>query len=167
MDVVYRLATVGSRIDDGAVSQREPFGARDFRSGPLQMTEEFLLCLLGESARGDVYSRVDKDMHWGLRLDIGKGVAVLILVDSFGRNGPVNNLAEDAVHDEESTGFRFAGEDRTDACKGARSATAGKPSTLLFFRIFSRLKETVDGLCDFTIERSDRGERYFDKAVLS
>jgi hypothetical protein len=167
VDVVYRLATVRSCINDGAVSLRESFGACDFRSGPLQMTEEFLLWLLGVSDGGDVYSRDDKDVHGGLRLDIGEGVAVLILVDSFGRNGSVNDLAKDAVHDEESTGFGFGSRGPNSRPAKAFSATAGSISTLLFFRIFSRLKEAVDGLCNFTIESSHRGERHFDKAVLS
>jgi hypothetical protein len=104
MDVVDCLATVRTCINDGAVPLREPFRARDLRSGPLQVTEEFLLRLLGVSDGRYVFSRNDEDVHWRLRLHISKGIAVLILVDSLGRDGSVDDLAEDAVHDEESTG---------------------------------------------------------------
>ena len=103
MDVVDSLAAIRSRINDSAISLRKALGASDFRCGPLQVPEELLLLLLCVSDRCDVFSWDDKNVHGRLRLDVGEGVAVLILVYGFRRDASIDDLAEDAVHDDEST----------------------------------------------------------------
>lgn len=104
VDVVHGLATIGSGIDDGAVSVSESFGARNLCRGPLKVAQQFLLFFLSMSDGRDMFSRNDEDVHGRLRLYVCKGVAMIILVDGFGGNASIDNLAEYATHDEESTG---------------------------------------------------------------
>ena len=100
VDVVDGLATVFAGVDDGAVSLGESFSAGDFRGGPLEVAEQVLVILFCVSDRGDVLPGDNEDMYGRLRLDVGEGVAVLILVDGFGRNASVDDLAEYAAHGE-------------------------------------------------------------------
>ena len=102
--MVDRLTAIFSRIDNCAIPLREPLRARDLCGGPLQVAEQFLVFLLRVSNGRDVLPRDDKDMYRRLRLDICKGVAMLILVDGFRGNASIDDLAEDATHDEEFTG---------------------------------------------------------------
>ena len=104
VDVINGLAPIRSGVDYSSISLRESFGPSDFRSSPLKMTEKFPLLFLRMGDGCDMFTRNDEDVHGGLRLHVGKGVAMLILVDSLGRDAPIDDLAEDATHEEESTG---------------------------------------------------------------
>lgn len=104
VDVVDGLSAVFSRVDHGAVSLRKPFCASDLSCGPLQMSKQMFVVLLGVSDGRDVLPRYDKDVDGGLRLDVREGVAMLILVDGFGGNASVDDLAENTAHAEKSTG---------------------------------------------------------------
>jgi hypothetical protein len=104
VDVINGLTTVASRVDDSAVSLSQPLGARDLCSGPLKVAQQFFLFFLRMSDGRDMFSRNDEDVHWGLRLQVSEGVAMIILVDGFRGNASIDDLAEDATHDEEFTG---------------------------------------------------------------
>lgn len=106
VDVVDCLAPVFSRVDDRAVSLRKPLCAGDLGRGPLQVSEEMLVVFLGVSNGRDVLPGDDEDVDGGLRLDVREGVAMLILVDGFGGNASVDDLAENAAHAEKSTGVQ-------------------------------------------------------------
>lgn len=107
MDVVDGLAAMFAGVDDGAVSLRKALGAGDFRRGPLQVAEQAFVVLFGVGDGGDVLPRDDEYVDRRLRLDVGKGIAVLILVDGFGRDASVDDLAEYATHAEslQASGF--------------------------------------------------------------
>ena len=45
-----------------------------------------------------MFARNDEDVHRGLGIDVGKSIALVILVDGFGRNASINDLAKDAAH---------------------------------------------------------------------
>ena len=101
--MIDRLATVRCRIDHGSVSLTETLCARDFGRRPLEVAEEFLLLPLQVCDGRDVFPRNHKNVHRRLRLEVGKCVAVIILVDGFRWDASIDNLAEDATHGEEFT----------------------------------------------------------------
>lgn len=107
VDVINCLAAICSRIDNGAVSLRESLGARDLCGGPLEVAQQLLLFFVCMSDGGDMYSRNYEDVHRSLRLDVRESVAMIILVDGFGRNASIDDLAEDATHDKSLQGARF------------------------------------------------------------
>ena len=43
-------------------------------------------------------ARDDENVNWSLRVDVGEGDAVFVLVDSGGGDGPFDDLAEKAAH---------------------------------------------------------------------
>ena len=150
--MVYGLAAIFSRIDDCAIALRESFGARDFSSGPMQVAKQRIVLLPGMSDGGDVLPRDNKDVHRRLRLDVGEGVAVLILVDRFGGDTSIYDLAEYAAHGEEST--------------GARILLSADAEELPFSgELLSGFEEAMDGFSEFVIEGSNPCERYFDEPV--
>jgi hypothetical protein len=166
VDVVHGLTAVFSGVDDSAIALRESLGARDFRSSPMQVAEQGVVFPLCVRDGCDVFARDDKDVHRRLWLDVGEGVTVLILVDGFGGNTSVDDLAEYATHGEESTGVRIR-----------LSAHAGTPAVFSVFdlEIESALyrgilgggEEAMDGLSKFAIESSNAGERYLDQPVFA
>jgi hypothetical protein len=163
VDVVHGLAAVFSGVDDSAIALRESLDARDLGSGPMQVAEQRVVLLLCVRNGGDVLSRDDKDVHRRLRLDVGEGVAVLILVDGFGGNTPVDDLAEYAAHGEESTGTRIW---------LSANALQFFPIRLgglipLCDRILPGVEEALDGFGQFAIEGSDASERHLDQPVFA
>jgi hypothetical protein len=96
--MVNRLATVIAGVDHGAITLHEAFGSGNLRSGPMEMTEQIAVFLAGVGNGGDVLSRDDKNMHRRLWVDVSKRVALIILVNSFGRNASVDDLAKEAAH---------------------------------------------------------------------
>ena len=107
VDVVDGLAAILSGIDDGSIFLRKTLGARDFCSGPVKVAEQFSMLLAGMPDGDDMLPWDKKDVNRRLRFDIREGVAALILVDSLGGDGSVDDLAEYAAHGEESTGVRI------------------------------------------------------------
>lgn len=45
-------------------------------------------------------SRDDEDVHWRLRMNVSKGVTLVVLVDGRGGNASFNDFAEETAHDE-------------------------------------------------------------------
>lgn len=100
MDVFDGLAAVVSGVDHGAITLGEALGSGDFSGGPMQMAEKLVMFLFGLGNGGDVLAGNDEDMHRRLRLHIGKGIALIVLVDGSGRDGSIDDLAEDATHSQ-------------------------------------------------------------------
>ncbi len=98
MDVVDGLAAVLSSIDHGAIAILQPFGAGNFRRSPMQMADQRIVLFPGVSDGGHVFAGNDEDVHRCLRIDIGESIALVILIDGFGRNASINDLAKDAAH---------------------------------------------------------------------
>ena len=107
MDMVNCLATVGSRINDRAVPLGETLCARDLCGSPMKVAQQFPLILFRMCDGGNMLSGYYKNMHGCLRLNICKGVAMLILIDGFGRDASIHDLAKDATHGQEFTGANY------------------------------------------------------------
>ena len=92
------LAAVGAGVDDHAIAVGEAFGTCDFGCGPEEMAEEFFVVGVGFGEGDDVLAGGDEDVDRGLRMDVGEGVALAVLVDGGGGDGAVDDLAEEAGH---------------------------------------------------------------------
>jgi len=102
MNVLDGLAAIFSCVDDSAISLGEALCTRDFGSGPLQVSQQLLVLLLSMRDRWDMVPGDDKDVDRGLRFQVGKCVAPVILIYSLRRDAAVDDLTEDAAHDAES-----------------------------------------------------------------
>ena len=98
MEMVHGLAAVGAGVEDYTVSVGEAFGLGDLGCGPEEMAQELFVVGVGFGEGDDVLARGDEDVDWGLRMDVGEGVALVVLVDGGGGNGAVDDLAEEAGH---------------------------------------------------------------------
>jgi hypothetical protein len=98
VEMVYGLAAVGAGVEDYAVAVGEAFGPGDLGCGPEEMAEEFFVVGVGFGKGNDVLARGDEDVDGGLGMDVGEGVALVVLVDGGGGNGAVDDLAEEAAH---------------------------------------------------------------------
>lgn len=99
VDMIDGLAAILPGVDDRAVALGQPFGARNLCRSPVQMSEETVVLFLGVGDGGNVLAGHDENVHRCLRLDIRKSVALVVLVDRLGRNGSIDDLAENAAHD--------------------------------------------------------------------
>jgi len=164
MDVVDCLPAIFSRVNNGAVSLGESFRASDLCGGPLQMSEKMFVILFGVSDGGDVLPRDDKDVDGSLRPDVSEGVAVLILIDGFGGDTSVDDLAEYAAHAQESTGAPITLLAHCGTPAGLELASNDLP---LFRRSLSGVKEAVDRLREISIEGLNASEWHFDKPMFT
>ena len=96
--MVDGLAAVGAGVDDYSIALGEAFGAGDLGCGPEEMAEEFFVVGVGFGEGDDVLARGDEDVDGGLGMDVGEGVALVVLVDGGGGDGAVDDLAEEAAH---------------------------------------------------------------------
>jgi hypothetical protein len=107
VEMVYRLSTILARVDYGAVAFIEPLLACDLGYNPEQMTEQRSLCRRRFRKRADVPARDDEHMRGGVRVKVGKGDALIILIDTGGGNASIDDLAEQATHIWSSIGSVF------------------------------------------------------------
>lgn len=98
VEVVYGLATMLSRIDHSAIAVLEPFRTSDFGSGPMQMPDQRIVLFACMSDRSQVLAGNNKDVNRGLRIDVGEGIALVILIDGFGGDASIDDPAKDAAH---------------------------------------------------------------------
>lgn len=99
MQMIHRLPAVVTGVDDYAVAFAKVFVASDFRCGPEQVAEQGRVMRTGFSKRDDVLARRDQDVYGRLRVDVGEGIALLVLVDGGGRDASLDDFAEEATHD--------------------------------------------------------------------
>jgi hypothetical protein len=104
MEMVDGLAAVGAGIDHDAVAVSEAFVAGDLRGREQQMSEEFTMVLSGGGGGLDVLAGDDEEVYGRLGIDIGEGVAAVVLVDGRGGDGALDDLAEQAAHRDQCTG---------------------------------------------------------------
>lgn len=102
MEVVDGLSAVAAGVEDGAIAAGEASGAGDFGGGPEQVAEQGLVVFAGGGHGVDVLAGNDEDVDGGLGMDVGKGVAELVLVDGDGGDGSFDDFAEEAIHGETS-----------------------------------------------------------------
>ncbi len=92
------LSTVFAGVDHGSIALRQSFGTRDLGGCPMKVADQGAMPLARMCNRLDVLTRNNEDMHRRLRIDVGEGVALVVLVNGLGRNASIDNLAEEAAH---------------------------------------------------------------------
>ena len=92
------LAAVFAGVDDYAIALAEAFVAGN-RGGCIQEMAEQVAVVSGcVVERGEVFTGNDENVDRRDRMNVGEGVAELVLVDGSGGNGTFGDLAEDAGH---------------------------------------------------------------------
>lgn len=92
------LAAVFSGIDHQAVALGQAFLASDLGGCPQQVSEQRAIHLIDVVHGGDVLSRHHQNMDGRLGVEIGEGVAELVLVDRLRGNASINDLTKYATH---------------------------------------------------------------------
>ncbi len=92
------LAAVCAGIDHCAVALGEAFGAGDLGGGPEQVAEQGAVAFVAVGDGDDVLAGRDEHVHGGLGVDVGEGVAELVLIDGGGGDGAFDDFAEEAIH---------------------------------------------------------------------
>jgi hypothetical protein len=98
MNMVYGLATILSRIDHGAIAFLQSFRAGNLCRGPMQMANQGIVLFPGMGDGSYVFAGNNEDVDGGLRMDVGERIALFILIDSFGWNASIDDLAKYAAH---------------------------------------------------------------------
>src|ERR1039458_7446812 len=98
VEVVNGLAAVRAGVYDNAVALGKLFDSCNLCRCRQQLTEHQCVTNLGVAERVDVLARHDEHMRWRLGMQVGEGVAELILVNRLGRDGSFNDFAEGATH---------------------------------------------------------------------
>ncbi len=99
MKMIDGLAPVVSSVDDGTVAFGQSLTARKLRCHPVQMANQGALLFGCLANRADVFTRNNQHMHWRLWVDVGKSVALVVLVDGLGGNASFDDPAKEAAHD--------------------------------------------------------------------
>jgi len=98
VQMVDRLAAVGAGVDDQAVAVGKVLCAGDFAGGVEELAEALGVVLRGVRVRSDVVFGDDEDVDRRLRIDVGEGEGVLVLVDAGGGDFAGDDFAEEAAH---------------------------------------------------------------------
>lgn len=96
--MIDSLAAIVASVDHGAISAGQAFGAGDLSRSPVQVAEKLFVLLLRMGNGRNMLARHHENVHRRLRLDIREGVAVVILINRFRWNAPIDDLAEKAAH---------------------------------------------------------------------
>lgn len=99
MDMIDGLPAIFAGVNHSAISLRQSFGAGDFGGCPMKMADQGIVLLISVRNRRNVLARNNKDVYGRLRIDVGKGVALVVLVDSLGWNASIDDPAEETTHD--------------------------------------------------------------------
>jgi hypothetical protein len=92
--VIDGLAAIFAGVDDDAVAFGKALVAGDLRGGLEKMAEEFAVLSAGVVERCEMFSGDDENVDGRLRMNVGEGVAELVLVDGGGWNGALSDFAE-------------------------------------------------------------------------
>jgi hypothetical protein len=60
----------------------------------MEMADQGVVLLIGVGNRRNMLARNNEDVYGGLGIDVGKGVALVVLVDSLGWNASIDDPAE-------------------------------------------------------------------------
>ena len=102
MEVIDGLAAVVPGVDDSAIAFAEPFVAGDLSCDREEMTEQGRVMRSGFGERDQVFARGNEDVRGSLRIDVGEGVALVVLKDGCRWDGSLDDFAEEAAHDAHS-----------------------------------------------------------------
>jgi len=100
VNVINGLSAIHTGIDHRAVPIGQPLGSSNLCCCPVQVAQQFPVFLLRVRDGRNMQSRHNQDVHRRLGLQVRESVTVIILVNGFRRDGTVNDLAEDAAHDQ-------------------------------------------------------------------
>lgn len=92
------MPAVFAVVDDDAIALVQAACARDLRRGSQKMAQQKAIVLLCDCKRVEMLARGDENMGRRLGVDVRKGVAVFILVDSRGWDCALNDFAKQAAH---------------------------------------------------------------------
>lgn len=98
VDVIDGLPAVFSGIDHRSIAPSQSFGASNLSGYPVQMSDEGAVLAASMCNGADVLTRNDQHVHRCLRIDIGKGVALVVLVYGLGRDTSLDDPAKEAAH---------------------------------------------------------------------
>lgn len=97
--MVDGLSAIFAGVDHGAIALCQPFGAGDLCGCPMKVADQGVVLVACMGNGRDVLARNDKDVYGRLRINVGEGVALFVLVDGFGRNTSIDDLAKETTHD--------------------------------------------------------------------
>jgi hypothetical protein len=100
--MVHGLAAFHAGIHYDAVTVVKVLAPGDLCCRPQQVAEKSAIVLIGIVHGADVLAGNDENVYWRLGMNVGEGVANLILVNGGGGNGSFNDFAEHAAHGETS-----------------------------------------------------------------
>ena len=98
MDVVHCLSAFLAGVDHGAIALCQSLGSGNLGGCPMKVADQGAVLLASMGNGRDVLARNDEDVYGRLRINVGKGVALVVLVDGFGRDTSIDNPAEEAAH---------------------------------------------------------------------
>jgi len=98
VDMVDGLAAVFAGVDHGAIALRQSVGTGNFGSCPMKVADQRVVLLARMGNRRNVFAWNDQDVHGRLWIDVAKGIALVVLIDGFGRDASFDNPAEEAAH---------------------------------------------------------------------
>jgi len=122
--MIDSLSAFRARIDHHAIAFGQVLRASDFSRGPEQVAEQIGVVFYTFSERDEVFARSYENMDRGLRIDVGKGIAELVLVDGGGGDASFDDPAEETTHDGNSVQERVSGRAPTS---NERMGQAGPP----------------------------------------
>jgi hypothetical protein len=94
VEMVDGLAAVFSGVDHQAVTLDQALLAGYLGGSPQKVSEQLAIRLIGVVHRGEVFTWRDQDMDGRLGVNVGEGVAELVLVDRLGGDASVNDFAK-------------------------------------------------------------------------
>lgn len=97
MQMIHGLAAMLGRVDDYAIAPGKPVLAGQVGRDPQKMTEQGRMLLAGVGQGSQMFPGHDQKMDRRLGMDIGKGIASVVLVDGLGRDASFDDPAEDAA----------------------------------------------------------------------
>jgi hypothetical protein len=104
VEMIDRLAAVRAGIDHHAVAVSEALVAGNLSGRKQQVSEQPRMLFAGVRQRGNMFAGHQEKVHRRLRVDVAEGDAALVLEDEPGRNGALDDLAEQAAHRHQCTG---------------------------------------------------------------
>lgn len=99
MDMIDGLPAIFAGVNHSAISLRQSLRAGDFGGCPMKMADQGVELLASVGDGRGVLARDNKDVHGRLRIDVSEGVALVVLIDSFGWNASIDDSAEETTHD--------------------------------------------------------------------
>jgi hypothetical protein len=96
--MVYGLAAILARVDDYAEAIGEALVRSNLRCNTQEVTEKRTTFFIDLCQRIEVLARHDQYVNRRLRMNIGKGITAVVLIDRNGWNASIYDLTEKATY---------------------------------------------------------------------